>query len=76
MIATRLSVSSSDLDEKKLRKVFDQISRDVPVGFGQHDDAVADPKPFQKGLKRILEKHPGVQKRIGKNSDWRRQLGW
>src|SRR5262249_22055666 len=30
---------------------------------------------FQKDLKRILEKHPGVQKRVGKNSDWRRQLG-
>jgi tRNA-splicing ligase RtcB len=47
----------------------------VPVGFGQHDDTVADAKPFQQGLKRILDKHPGVQKRIGKNSDWRRQLG-
>jgi tRNA-splicing ligase RtcB len=75
MIATRLSLTAQDIDEKSLTKVFNQISRDVPVGFEQHDDAVADPKPFQKGLKRILEKHPGVQKRIGKNSDWRRQLG-
>ncbi len=75
MIATRLSLTGKDLEEKSLRKVFDQISRDVPVGFDQHDDAVADPKPFQKGLKRILEKHPGVQKRVGKNSKWERQLG-
>ena len=75
MIASRLSLTAKDLDEKSLTKVFNQISRDVPVGFDQHDDAVADPKPFQKGLKRILDRHPGVQKRIGKNSDWRRQLG-
>jgi tRNA-splicing ligase RtcB len=75
MIATRLSLTGRDVEEKSLRKVFDQISRDVPVGFAQHDDAVADAKPFHKGLKRILDKHPGVQKRIGKRSDWRLQLG-
>ena len=75
MIASRLSLTARDIDEKSLTKVFNQISRDVPVGFEQHDEAVADAKPFQKGLRRILEKHPGVQKRIGKHSDWRRQLG-
>jgi len=75
MIASRLSLTAKDLDERSLKRVFDQISRDVPVGFEQHDDAVADARPFQKGLKRILERHPGVQKRIGKHSDWRRQLG-
>ena len=75
MIATRLSLTAKDIDEPSLKKVFNQISRDVPVGFEQHDDAVADVKPFQKGLKRILDKHPGVQKRVGKRSDWRLQLG-
>ena len=75
MMAARLSLRGEDIDEKSLTKVFGQISRDVPVGFGQHDDVVADTKPFQKELKRILDKHPGVGKRIGKNSDWRRQLG-
>jgi tRNA-splicing ligase RtcB len=75
MIATRLSLNSNDLDEKSLKAVFNQISRDVPVGFAQHDDAVADVKPFQKGLKRILDRHPGVHKRVGKRSDWRLQLG-
>jgi len=75
VIATQLSLTGKDVEEKSLRKVFDQISRDVPVGFAQHDDAAADAKPFHKGLKCILDKHPGVQKRIGKRSDWRLQLG-
>src|SRR5690242_2807947 len=55
MMAARLSLSSGELDEKSLRKTFDQISRDVPVGFGQHDDRdVRDhaAKRFQKGLNR------------------------
>src|SRR3990170_834842 len=30
MIAARLSLTSNDLDEKALTKVFNQISRDVP----------------------------------------------
>jgi len=75
MIASRLSLTAKDIDERSLTKVFNQISRDVPVGFDQHDDAVANFKPFNKGLQKLLDKHPGVQKRIGKNSDWRRQLG-
>jgi tRNA-splicing ligase RtcB (3'-phosphate/5'-hydroxy nucleic acid ligase) len=75
MIASRLSLSANQLDEQRLQKVFNQISRDVPVGFEQHDRAVADAKPFQQGLKRILEKHPGVGKRIGKRSHWANQLG-
>jgi tRNA-splicing ligase RtcB len=76
MMAARLSLTSNDFDERKLRKVFDQITRDVPVGFDQHDRALADEaRPFQKGLRRILEKHPGVEKRVGKHSDWTRQMG-
>jgi tRNA-splicing ligase RtcB (3'-phosphate/5'-hydroxy nucleic acid ligase) len=78
MMAARLSLTSKDIDEASLRKVFNQISRDVPVGFEQHDerDARTDAaEPFRKDLKRILEKHPGIQKRIGKHSDWTRQLG-
>ena len=38
MVAARLSITASDLDEKALKKVFDQITRDVPVGRGQHAD--------------------------------------
>ena len=78
MIAARLSLTASDLEEKSVKKVFAQISRDVPVGFGQHDerDARTDAaKPFRRELLRILEQHPGVEKRVGKNSSWVRQIG-
>lgn len=78
MMAARLSLSAGDLEEKSLRKVFDQISRDVPAGFAQHQerDARSDAASlFSKGLKRILEKHPGVAKRVGKQSSWVRQMG-
>ena len=78
MMAARLSLTANELDEKSLTKVFNQISRDVPVGFGQHDerDVRAEAvKPFKRKLSSILQKHPGVQKRVGKNSHWTRQIG-
>ncbi|MEO8143572.1 MAG: RtcB family protein [Betaproteobacteria bacterium] len=78
MIATRLSLSSRAIEEKSLKKIFDQISRDVPVGFDQHDEKDARDHAairFERGLKKILEKHPGVEKLIGKNSSWVRQMG-
>jgi len=78
MIAARLSLTANEIEEVSLKKVFAQISRDVPVGFEQHDERDARPdaaKPFKRGLRAILEKHPGVQKRVGKKSDWTRQLG-
>jgi len=78
MMAARLSLSGNELDELLLKKTFDQISRDVPVGFGQHKERdVRDhaAKRFQKGLKRILEKHPGIDKRKGKRTSWAHQLG-
>jgi tRNA-splicing ligase RtcB len=78
MIAARLSLTANDLDEKRLRSVFNQISRDVPVGFEQHDEREIRAhavRPFQRPLKKLLERHPGIQKRVGRNSDWSRQLG-
>ena len=78
MMAARLSLSGNDLDETSLKKVFAQISRDVPVGFGQHSERTARDhaaKRFDKKLKQILHKHPGIGKRIGKNSHWALQLG-
>ncbi len=78
MIATRLSLTAGELDERRLKRVFDQISRDEPVGFNQHSERDARThaaQPFKRGLAPILDKHPGVRKRIGKNSDWVRQMG-
>jgi tRNA-splicing ligase RtcB len=78
MIATRLSLSGNDVDEKSLKRVFDQITRDVPVGFDQHEERDARTeaaKGFKRGLHRILEKHSGIEKRVGKRSSWVRQLG-
>ncbi len=78
MMAARLSLTASGIDEASLRKVFNQIGRDVPLGFDQHDERSARAhaaKPFRKKLSRILEKHPGIQKRIGKKSYWELQLG-
>jgi tRNA-splicing ligase RtcB len=78
MMAAQLSLSGNELDEISLKKVFNQISRDVPVGFGQHGErSVRDhaAKRFKRKLSSILEKHPGIGKRIGKNSSWAHQLG-
>lgn len=78
MIAVRLSLTANDLDERSLRRLFDAITRHVPVGFAQHEEGAARTqaaKPFRRGLKRIHERHPGVAKRVGKRSDWTRQLG-
>src|SRR5438105_7464512 len=78
MMATRLSLSGNEIDETSLKKVFNQISRDVPVGYGQHNERdVRDhaAKRFQKGLRRIVATHPGIEKRRGKNSSWAHQLG-
>jgi len=78
MCATRTSLTAEDLDEKTLTAVFHQISRDVPVGFGQHAPDRAhfgQARRFERGLRRIFERHPDLQKRIGKHSDWTRQLG-
>jgi tRNA-splicing ligase RtcB len=78
MMATRLSLKANELDETSLKKVFGQISRDVPVGFEQHNDRDVRSdaaKRFQKPLKKILEKHAGIEKRRGRNSSWVHQLG-
>jgi tRNA-splicing ligase RtcB len=78
MVATRLSLTANELEESSLKKVFAQISRDVPVGFNSHGerDARTDAaKGFQKDLKKILGKHPGIEKRVGRKSSWVHQLG-
>ncbi|MBI2296295.1 MAG: RtcB family protein [Betaproteobacteria bacterium] len=78
MIATRTSLTANDLDEQRLKRVFDQISRDVPVGRDQHKEGRAlteDAKPFGRGLKKILEKHPQLEKRFPRTQNWVYQMG-
>jgi tRNA-splicing ligase RtcB len=78
MIATRTSLGASDLDDRRLKKVFDQVSRDVPVGREQHKEAraLADAaKPFKRDLGRILEKHPQLEKRFPRTQNWVCQMG-
>ena len=77
MAAVRTTLTADHLDEGRLRAVFQQISRDVPVGFNQHRDDRAPydaAARFQPGLERILDKHPLI---AGKNteSSWTCQLG-
>jgi tRNA-splicing ligase RtcB len=75
MMAAQLTLSSKQVEERSLKKIFDAISRDVPVGFNQHEEGAAAARPFAKGLRRIVEKHPGVEKRVGRNSRWTHQMG-
>ena len=78
MIAARTSLASGDLDEKKLKRVFDQISRDVPVGREQHKEgrelshAAA---PFRRELKAITDAHPQLAKRFKRTLNWAQQMG-
>lgn len=78
MLACRLSITANDLDEAALRKVFDQISRDVPVGRAQHPDGreLADAaRPFAARLDLMTQKHPQLLKSFGKFSKWVNQMG-
>ncbi|MBS0591500.1 MAG: RtcB family protein [Proteobacteria bacterium] len=78
MIAARLSLTANELDEASLKKVFDQINRDVPVGRGQHRESearVRAAQPFEPGLKRLTDKHPALLKAFGKFSNWIFQIG-
>ena len=78
MMATRTSLTANDLDEVSLRKVFNQISRDIPVGRRQHnpDRALGTAaQPFAAELYTICEKHPGVRKAFSDFNNWVYQLG-
>ena len=73
MVAARLSITANELDEIALQKVFNQITRDVPVGRAQHRDnqvLVAAVQPFEPGLKTLTDRHPELLKTFGKFSKW------
>jgi tRNA-splicing ligase RtcB len=78
MIAARTSLAAEALDERVLQRVFDQITRDVPVGREQHREGrvlVAAAKPFGKDLRTILAKHPALEKRFPRTLNWAQQMG-
>ena len=78
MVAARLSLTANEIDERSLQKIFDQITRDVPVGRGQHADnrvLVEAAKPFEQGLKSLMDRHPELLKSFGKLSKWTNQMG-
>ena len=78
MVAACLSLTANDIDEKRLKKVFDQITRDVPVGRDQHADGrvlVDAVRPFEPGLKALTDRHPQLLKAFGRFSKWANQMG-
>jgi tRNA-splicing ligase RtcB len=78
MAAARTSLGAEQIDERVLKKVFDQISRDVPVGRSQHTDARAlneAAAPFAAPLTAMTEKHPQLLKAFGRFSNWVNQIG-
>ena len=78
MIACRLSLTANDIDEKLLKTLFDQISRDIPVGRDQHKEdraLVERALPFESQLMLMTEKHPKLLKSFGKSSSWICQMG-
>ena len=78
MMAARTSLTADDLDEPVLKRVFDRISRDVPVGREQHkesDALTAAAKPHERGLRKILHDHPQLQKRFPRAQNWVCQMG-
>lgn len=78
MVACRLSIGANALGEKALKRIFEQISRDVPVGRAQHEDDRAlalMARPFEPRLKVMTQKHPQLLKAFGKFSKWVNQLG-
>ncbi len=78
MVACRLSLTANDIDERSLKKVFDQISRDVPVGRAQHKDKdvlLHAAMHFEARLNQMTEKHPQLLKAFGKFSKWMNQMG-
>lgn len=78
MVACRLSLTANDLDEKLLRKVYGQISRDVPVGRAEHSSAralVDAAQPFEPRLTAMTQRHPQLLKKFRRLSTWINQMG-
>lgn len=78
MVACRLSLTANELDEKLLRTVYGQISRDVPVGRAEHSSAralVDAAQPFEPRLTAMTQRHPQLLKKFRRLSTWINQMG-
>jgi tRNA-splicing ligase RtcB len=78
MIAARTTLTGNQLDQRSLRRIFEQITRDVPVGHGQHRDGreIRDAvSPLARGLREILDQHPEIRKRFPRAHNWAQQMG-
>jgi tRNA-splicing ligase RtcB len=78
MIAARTSLTAAQLEERSLKRIFDQISRDVPVGREQHRDGreiAPSVAPLQGELKRILSGHPQITQKFKRANNWIQQMG-
>lgn len=78
MVACRLSIGANALGEKALKRIFEQVSADVPVGRAQHEDdraLILAARPFEPRLKLMTQKHPQLLKSFGKFSKWVNQMG-
>ncbi|MCK7576167.1 MAG: RtcB family protein [Chromatiales bacterium] len=78
MAAARTSLTADRLDPSALKRVFDQISRDVPVGRDQHRDDRARTQaaePFADPLAALTDKHPQLRKAFKRFDNWVNQLG-
>jgi tRNA-splicing ligase RtcB (3'-phosphate/5'-hydroxy nucleic acid ligase) len=78
MIAARTTLRADALDEKRVRRVFDQIARDVPAGHAQHPEERAlavKAVPFRRELETLIAAHPALAKRFPRAQNWVRQLG-
>jgi len=70
--APRGSEGKSALDVSR------QAFRRSQGGERQHDEGdarISAVAPFEKKLSKIRQRHPGIEKRVGKRSSWVRQLG-
>jgi tRNA-splicing ligase RtcB len=78
MIAARTSLEAGQLDQTSLRRVFDQIratSRSGGTSTRRGRVLTGAAKPFERGLRRILAKHPQLEKRFPRTQNWARQMG-
>jgi tRNA-splicing ligase RtcB len=77
MIAARTTLSANALDEAALRRVYDQVARDVPVGREQHRDDETQPAAaaLRPGLHRLLARHPQLARNFPRTRNWAQQMG-